>query len=91
MVLDPDQFLRSVSTQQLAALYGFVDQEALLLEPNQEAPPRILSQWRALLLADLENLYVETDRNRERCRSCKSFSAMRAIATLFPGPSAFKT
>lgn len=81
MVLEPDQFLRSVSTQQLAALYGFVDQEALLLEPNQEAPPRILSQWRALLLADLENLYVETDRNRERCRSCKSFSAMRAIAT----------
>lgn len=61
MMLDPDQFMRSVSTQQLAALYGFVDQEALLLEPNQEAPPAILSQWKAWLLADLENLRVETE------------------------------
>lgn len=57
-LLDPDQFLQSVSTQQLAALYGFVDQEALLLEPNQEASPAILSQWRAFLLSDLENLRV---------------------------------
>ena len=88
--LDPEQFLKSVSTQQLAALYGFVDQEALLLEPNREAPEVILSQWKALLLSDLESLRVAAEWSDELCRNCKSFGAIRAMASFCLAVSTFR-
>ena len=58
MCLDPDLFLESSSSQQLAALYGFVDQEVVILEPNITPAPHVMSKWKDYFLEDLNILRV---------------------------------
>ena len=58
MHLNPDSFLETCPSQQLAALYGFIDQEDVLLEPNITPAPHVMSKWRDYLLEDLNTLRV---------------------------------